>query len=179
MLYAFGFDRLGLVVSDLYFQHPDPPRGQEGPEHGVRLELRRVTAGELRGGGYSARPISVEEPIWRVDLLESVGGRPGSLDRTHHHPRFSGWDESERKFEKELSADPLAWLGERLSDLAGVLDQAGVAADTASAEDLSGFRAAVPEILETVQRLLVRVRAGELGRPPAVPTSGLVRSGWL
>lgn len=179
MLCAFGFDRLGLVVGDLYFQHPDPPEGQEGPEHGVRLELRHIKAGELRGGVYSARPISVEEPIWRVDLLESVGGRPSSLDRTHHHPRFSGWDESEREFDKELSTDPLAWLGERLSDLPGVLDRAGVAADTASAEDLNGFRAAVPEILNTVQRLLARVRAGELGRPPETSSSGLIRSGWL
>lgn len=179
MLYMFGFDRLGLVVSDLCFQHPDPPRGQEGLERGVRLEMRHIKAGELRGSVYSARPISIDEPIWRVDLLESVDGRPGSLDRAHHHPRFTGWDESERKFEKELSTDPLTWLGERLADLTGVLDRAGVAADAVGAEDLEGFRAAVPEILDTVQRLLIRVRAGELARPPAALGPGLIRSSWL
>jgi|SRR5579875_3752594 len=179
MLYAFGFDRLAMLASDLYFQHPDPPKGQEGPEHGVRLELRRIEAGELRGSIYSARPISVEDPIWRVDLLESVGAPPGSFDRTHHHPRFSGWNESERKFEEELSADPIGWLGRKLSDLPGLLAQAGVPAGTASPDDLAGFRLARPEILQATQRLLDRVRSGELGRAPAVPTSGAIRASWL
>lgn len=179
MLYAFGFDRLAVLVSDLYFQHPDPPSGQEGPEAGVRLELRHIEAGELRGSIYSARPISVEEPIWRADLLESVAGQPGSFDRAHHHPRFSGWDEGERMFEEELSADPIGWLGRKLSDLPRLLAQAGVATDTASPDDLAGIRRAVPEILDATRRLLARVRAGELARPPAVPTSGAIRASWL
>ena len=179
MLYAFGFDRLAMLASDLYFRHPDPPAGQEGAEHGVRLELRHLRAGELRGTVYSARPISVEEPIWRVDLLESVAGPPGSFDRTHHHPTFSGWNESEREFTEGLSADPVAWLGEKLLDLPDVLARAGFPADTASAEDLAGIRAAVPEILDATRRLLARVRADELGRAPAVPGPGMIRAGWL
>ena len=44
MLYAFGFERVGVVVGDLYFLDPRPGKGQEGAEHGVRLELR-VLAG--------------------------------------------------------------------------------------------------------------------------------------
>jgi hypothetical protein len=179
MLCTFAFDRLAVVAADLYFQHPDPPKGQEGPEHGVRLELRHVEAGELRGSIYSARPVFLGQAIWRVDLLESVDGRPGSLDRTHHHPRFSGWDESERVFEEELSADPFGWLEKKLLDLPGVLARAGVAADTASPEDLNGLRTAVPEILASVRRMLDRVRAGELARPPAAPVPGFVRSSWL
>jgi hypothetical protein len=179
MLYAFGFDRLAMLASDLYFQHPNPPKGQQGPEHGVRLELRRIEAGELKGSVYSARPISVEEPIWRIDLLESVAGGQGSFDRTHHHPKFTGWDESERMFEEELSADPFEWLGRKLSDLPTVLAQAGAAAGTASADDLAGLRLAAPEILVATRRLLDRVRAGELGRRPAVPPAGLIRCGWL
>lgn len=179
MLYAFGFDRLAVLAGDLYFQHPKPPAGQEGPEHGVRLELRHIRAGELRGSVYSARPISVEEPIWRADLLESVGGKPGSFDRTHHHPRFTGWDESERIFEEALSADPIGWLERKLSDLPSLLAQAGVSVDTASPEDLDGIRGAVPEILDVIRRMLARVRAGELGRPPKAPTVGLIRSSWL
>ena len=50
MLYAFGFERVGVVVCDLYFVNPRAARGQEGAEHGVRLELRlldQVRAGEL------------------------------------------------------------------------------------------------------------------------------------
>lgn len=178
MLYAFGFDRLAVLVGDLYFQHPSPVEGQEGPERGARLELRRIEAGELRGSVYSARPISVEEPIWRVDLLESVHGQPGSLDRAHHHPRFSGWDEGQRVFEDELSADPVGWLRRNLSDLPGLLHQAGVAG-AASPADLAGLRLALPEILAVTQRLLTRVLAGELGRPPAAPTPGVIRVGWL
>jgi hypothetical protein len=36
MLYAFGFERVGVVVCDLYFVNPRAARGQEGAEHGVR-----------------------------------------------------------------------------------------------------------------------------------------------
>jgi len=36
MLYAFGFERVGVVVGDLYFVNPRPAPGQEGAEHGVR-----------------------------------------------------------------------------------------------------------------------------------------------
>ena len=44
MLYAFGFERVGVVAGDLYFVDPSPGKGQEGPEHGVRLELRYLTS---------------------------------------------------------------------------------------------------------------------------------------
>ncbi|MGE0794395.1 MAG: hypothetical protein AB7O29_03490, partial [Acidimicrobiia bacterium] len=80
MLYAFGFDRLGVVVGDLYFVDPAPAPGQEGPEQGVRVELRVVEPGELRGSIYAARPIAIERPVWRGDLLVSVG-RPGTRVR--------------------------------------------------------------------------------------------------
>ncbi|MFN2579451.1 MAG: hypothetical protein ABR607_17420, partial [Pyrinomonadaceae bacterium] len=49
MLHAFGFDRLGVLVSDLYFIDPNPGPNQEGAEQGVRLELRILERGELRG----------------------------------------------------------------------------------------------------------------------------------
>jgi hypothetical protein len=40
MLYLFGFHRIGVVLSDLYFVDPNPNPGQEGAERGVRLEVR-------------------------------------------------------------------------------------------------------------------------------------------
>ena len=58
MLQAFVFERVGVVVGDLYFLDPDPHPGQEGPEHGVRLELRMFGRGELKGTIYSATPAS-------------------------------------------------------------------------------------------------------------------------
>jgi len=188
VLYAFGFERVGVVVGDLYFVDPNPGNGQEGPEHGVRLELRVIGCGELKGTVYSAQPIEVGQPIWRADLLESVAGRPGSFDRTHHHPRFTGWNPGRRVFERELSADPLGWLGTQLADLDALLASAGFPAGTAGPSDAEDLRRAVPEIVDATRRLLGKVRSGELGNPPAgeAPAEGataggpaLVRSGWL
>jgi hypothetical protein len=185
MLYMFGFDQVGVVVGDLYFVDPRPAKGQEGAEHGVRLELRVLERGPLVGSIYSAQPIAVDRPVWRADFLESVDGTPGSFDRTHHHPEFSGWDPNSRVFTRELSADPLGWLSDRLADLDGLLAEGSFPADTAGPDDATELRNAVPEIVDATRRLLDRVRAGELGNPPkAEPVASdgqpaLVRSGWL
>ena len=187
MLYAFGFERVGVLVGDLYHLDPRPAQGQEGAEHGVRVELRVLERGALKGSIYSAQPIEVGQPIWRADLLETVAGRPGSFDRTHHHPVFRDWDPSSRVFVRELSADPLGWLGGKLADLDGLLDAGGFPADTAGPDDARELRAAAPEIVAATARLLDRVRSGELGNPPAgAPGDGaagggpvLARSGWL
>jgi hypothetical protein len=193
VLYAFGFERVGVVVGDLYFVDPNPRDGQEGAEHGVRLELRVLGRGELQGTIYSAQPIEVGQPIWRADLLESVAGHPGSFDRTHHHPAFSGWNPGRRVYVKELSADPLGWLGTQLADLDALLASAGVPAEVAGPSDAGDLRRAVPEIVDVTRSLLDKVRSGELGNPPdgAAPAAGaepdgatgdgpaLVRAGWL
>jgi hypothetical protein len=200
MLYAFGFERVGVVVGDLYFVDPQPTKGQEGAEHGVRLELRVLDRGELRGTIYAATPIEVGKPIWRVDLLESVDGKPGSFDRTHHHPVFSEWNPSKRVFVRELSADPLGWLKNKLADLPDILAGAGFAAGTAGPDDAADLREAAPEIVDATRRLLDKVRAGQLGNPPREPQAvtqadaqadtqadaqadtqepALVRAGWL
>src|SRR5260370_2579811 len=167
MLCAFGFERIGVVLGDLYFVDPSPGRGQEGPERGVRLEVRVLDRGQLKGSIYSAQPIDVGQPIWRVDLLESVEGPPGSFDRTHHHPAFRGWEPGHRVFVKELSANPLGWLGEQLADLEGVLERAGLPPDEAMAVDAASLRACVPEILEATDKLLGKARACELATPPS------------
>ena len=187
VLYVFGFEQVGVVVGDLYFVDPKPAKGQEGAEHGVRVELRVLGRGPLKVTVYSAQPIEVGEPVWRADLLESVVGRPGSFDRTHHHPAFTGWNPGHRVFVRELSADPLGWLGGKLADLDGLLEAGGFPADTAGPDDARELRAAAPEIVDATGRLLDRVRSGELGNPPAgAPAEGvtangpvLVRSGWL
>ena len=189
MLYVFGFERVGVVVGDLYFVDPNPGKGQEGAEHGVRLELRLLGRGELKGSVYSAQPIEVGAPVWRVDLLESVAGPPGSFDRTHHHPAFTGWNPGRRVFVSELSADPLGWLGGKLTGLDALLEEAGFPAGTAGLGDARDLREAAPEIVDAARRLLGKVRTGELGNPPpagvaahaAEPGGGpaLVRAGWL
>ncbi|MFI6505705.1 hypothetical protein [Nonomuraea typhae] len=172
VLYVFGFEQTGVLLSDLYFVDPNPAKGQEGAEHGVRLEVRELDRGELKGSIYSAQPFSAGRPIWRVDLLESVAGRPGSFDRTHHHPEFTDWDPSSRVFDRELSADPLKWLAARLSEADGPLTALG-------GEDRAALREAVPEIVEAAGRLLERVRAGELGAAPPGAQLTNARIGWL
>jgi hypothetical protein len=199
VLYAFGFERVGVVVGDLYFVDPNPREGQEGAEHGVRLELRVFGRGELKGTIYSAQPIEIGQPIWRADLLESLVGRPGSFDRTHHHPAFTGWNPGRRVYVEELSADPLGWLSTQLADLDALLASAGVPAEAAGPSDAADLRRAVPEIVDATRRLLGKVWSGELGNPPggAAPANGaapadgaqldgataggpaLVRAGWL
>jgi hypothetical protein len=184
MLYVFGFDRVAVAVGDLYFVDPEPLPGQEGAEHGVRLELRVIERGEPQGSIYAATPMRVDRPLWRADLLEAVGGKP--FDRTHHHPVFTGWNPGGRVFVRELSADALGWLAVRLADLAGLLAEAQVAPDTAGPDDAAELRRVAPEIVDVTRRLLDRVRAGELGNHPqpdqSVAIDGrqvLVRSGWL
>jgi hypothetical protein len=179
LLYGFGFERLGVVVGDLYFQDPSPAPGQEGAERGVRLELRMLERGQLRGSIYSAQPIAVGRPIWRVDLLESVSGPPASFDRTHHHPRFTDWEPGSRHFVPELSKDPLSWLAGRLTDVESVLDEAGVDHDEVGADDVAQIRAAAPEIMAAVRRLLDGVHRGELAQPPDDSATPAARVGWL
>ena len=53
VLYAFGFERVGVVVGDLYFVDPNPGKGQECPEHGGRVELRVLGRCGLKGSVYS------------------------------------------------------------------------------------------------------------------------------
>lgn len=179
MLYVFGFERFGVVVSDLYFVDPNPRPGQEGAEHGVRLEVRLLDHGELKGSIYSARPIEVGQPVWRADLLESVDGPPGSLNRAHHHPVFSGWDPSSRVFDEKLSADPVAWVGEQLSDLEGIAERAGISPDAQLAADAASLRGRAGEIMTAVGGLLDAIKAGELAAAPAGERPASARVSWL
>jgi hypothetical protein len=113
-----------------------------------------------------------------VDLLESVDGKPGSFDRTHHHPKFTGWDPGPRVYQRELSADPLGWLAGQLADLPAVLERAGMPADVADAGDAGSLRESAPAIVGVTGMMLDKVLAGELGvAPPGDADS--IRAGWL
>jgi hypothetical protein len=183
MLYAWGFERVGVVASDLYFVDPDPAPGQEGAERGVRLEVRLLERPPLTGSIYAAQPIVVGRPVWRADLLESVDGTPGSHDRTHHHPRFRGWEPGRRHFDEALGADPIGWLSETLQDLPTLLAGAEVEADAAGPDDARQLAESAPQIAATVADMLDRVRAGKLGLPPRGVQPGEAvtdaRVGWL
>lgn len=183
MLHAWGFERVGVVAGDLFFIDPDPAPGQEGAEHGVRLEVRLLERPPLTGSIYASQPIVIDRPVWRADLLETIEGEPGSHDRTHHHPRFRGWEPGRRQYDEKLSADPLEWLGEQLADLPGLLEGAGLPADSAGPRDAAEMADAAPQIVGTVRDLLARVRSGELGNPPETapgdPAPAGARVSWL
>jgi hypothetical protein len=178
MLQVFGFDRIGVVLGDIYFIDPAPGKGQEGPERGVRLELRMLQPGDLTGSIYSSRPITIAEPVWRVDLLEAADGPPGSLDRAHHHPLMRNWEPHKRVFDRDLSADPVSWLGTMLADLEGLLGNAGIEVDAELAADADKLRASVPDVQRAVASMLDRVKAGELGTAPDGDLTS-ARVSWL
>ena len=182
MLYAWGFERIGVVAGDLYFQDANPTPGQEGAERGVRLEVRFLERPALTGSIYAAQPIVIDRPIWRADLLESVEGEPGSYDRTHHHPRFRGWEPGTRQFETEMTDDPIAWLTERLRDLPSLLAGAEIDPAEAGPTDALDLEHAAPDIAAAVEGLLARVRKGELALAPSSSPDGgptTARVGWL
>jgi hypothetical protein len=179
MLQVFGFDRIGVVLGDIYFLDPAPGKGQEGPERGVRLELRMLEPGDLTGSIYSSRPITIAEPVWRVDLLEAADGPRGSLDRAHHHPLMRDWEPHKRVFDRDLSADPVSWLGTMLADLEGLLGNAGIEVDAELAADAEKLRASVPDVQRAVSSMLDRVKAGELGTAPDGDDLTGARVSWL
>jgi hypothetical protein len=178
MLQVFGFDRVGVVIGDIYFVDPHPAKGQEGPERGVRLELRLLRPGELGGSFYSSRPITIAEPVWRADLLESADGPAGSLNRAHHHPGMRDWEPRKRVFDRALSSDPVAWLGTQLTDLESLLTQAGIEVDDELAADADRLRGSAAEIQRAVAAMLDKVNAGELARAPEGDVAS-ARVSWL
>jgi hypothetical protein len=178
MLYAFGFGRVAVLASDMYILLPDPLPGQQGAERGVRIEVRLLERGDLRGSIYSAQPIEVGQPVWRADLLEAVDGPPGSFNRAHHHPAFRGWEPGRRVFDPELTASPLQWVGEQLADLEGLLGRAAIPAGDWAAADAKALRECLPEIMDAVGRLLRKVRDTESAPPPGEPAAS-ARVGWL
>jgi hypothetical protein len=179
MLQLFGFDRIGVVLGDIYFIDPHPAKGQEGPERGVRLEVRMLAPGGLTGSIYSSRPITIAEPVWRVDLLESADGPPGSLNRAHHHPKMSDWEPHRRVFDRDLSSDPVSWVGTKLADLEGLLAGAGIDVDAELAADAEKLRASVPDVQRAVSGMLDKVKAGELGTAPEADGLAGARASWL
>jgi hypothetical protein len=176
MLQLFGFDRIGVVLGDIYWVDPDPTHHQ-GPEKGVRLEVRMMAPGELITP-YSSRPITIAEPVWRLDLFEAADGPVGSLNHAHHHPQMTNWEPNGREFDQDMADDPIGWVGRKLADLEGLLAGAGMDVDADLAADADKLRASVPDVQRAVGDLLDRVKAGELGTPPDGEVSG-ARLSWL
>ena len=179
MLWTLAFDSVGVVMSDLYFVDPNLDQGESHAERGVRLELRVFERDELKGSVYSAVPIRVDRPIWRVDLLETADSRPGSLNRAHHHPRFHGWDPGPREFVEELSANPLGWIKGRFAAIEEVLREAQLPEDVhVGSADVEALGTAGPVVVAQLEHLLAEVAAGRAGLAPD-GQGEFVRESWL
>ena len=121
----------------------------------------------------------VVHAVFEADLLETVEGEPGSHDRTHHHPRFRGWEPGRRRFDELVGREPVEWVGEQLGDLDALVARSEVEPSEVDPDDARQLREAVPEILDVVRRLLDRVRAGELAVAPGGSAELGARNGWL
>ena len=84
-----------------------------------------------------------------------------------------------RVFDRDLSADPVTWVGKQLSDLSALLTRGGVDVDESFAADAQNLRDRVPEIMTAVQGLLDDVKAGKLGTAPAGDEPESARISWL
>ena len=86
-------------------------------EHGVRIELRELSAQPHRGSESAAQLVTADRPLWRADLFDRLTDAPGSFGVAHYHPGFSGNEPSPRSWDPELTADPWRWLHDQIAGL--------------------------------------------------------------
>lgn len=146
-------DSLCVSVEDIDFLNPN--RLSDGRERGVRVELRMIESDTRPGSIYVSRGMSVGRGVCRFDLLESA---PGAQDRMHWHPEMTDGTPSQRVFDPELRVDPLAFLGTRLRDGAGLLEMVGVDQPARFAGAAAALAAMVDAIVADVAASLERQR---------------------
>src|SRR5215472_4941471 len=59
-------------------------------EHGARIELRELAPRRHRGSESAAQVITLDRPLWRADLFDSVDSEAAAFSAAHYHPRFHG-----------------------------------------------------------------------------------------
>jgi hypothetical protein len=130
---------------------------EDGTEEiGCRVQLRRLR--EVPSEIPPPQPRRdatwwhIDEPIWRADLFTTVGSVT-PLDASHYHPTFTGVQPCERVFDPTIFPDPHAWMVRRLSDLRGMLEEAGHP-DLAAEIDEGDLAQAMPAILSAIATTL-------------------------
>lgn len=113
-------------------------------ESGARVEIRRVEYEEVAGaaaGVAGLRFLPVSEGIWRADLFRDQGGEI----IYHYHPHFQNGDVGERCLDDQLTADPVGFVIDRLTNLRAVLVDSG-AGDIADQVNYTEVDRALPAI---------------------------------
>jgi hypothetical protein len=162
---AYLYQRIGVVIEDIYFVEPNPDPGEEGPERGVRVEVRHIENHPLSGSRYSAYPIDIRTAIWRADLLGSVAAGPGARDRMHYHPSMADDEPGDRQYDPAIAADPLAWIAKQLVEIETIV-AAKVADISLYQEDLAEIRRQVPMIAQSIEQMMEQVYRMELAHDP-------------
>lgn len=113
-------------------------------ESGARVEIRRVEYEQIPGvaaGVAGLRFLPVSEGIWRADLFRNQDDEIVY----HYHPHFEKGDVGERFFDDRLTADPVGFVIDRLTDLRAVLVDSG-AGDIADQVNYAEVDRALPAI---------------------------------
>jgi hypothetical protein len=146
---VFVFNEIAVIVRHWY------EIGADGREHGTRVEIRRLTPVARRGTESASQVITIDEPIWRADLFDLIGDEPGNFARAHYHHRFDGPEPTDRDWDAQLSADPVAWCRDQLSNLEELAPAAG-ATLTDLALEAHELRAACDRMIDSVTRYVGR-----------------------
>ncbi len=141
MLHAFVFGPIAITVG-YWIQ-----RGIE-TESGARVEIRRVEHDDLPGapaGVAGFRVLPVSHGIWRADLFRNQDGEV----IYHYHPHFEAGDVGERHLDDALTADPVTWVIDRLTDLRPLLIDSG-GQDLLEHVDHAALERALPTIRQAI-----------------------------
>jgi hypothetical protein len=145
--YSFVFDSIALTV----FPWLETP--SDGMEEGSRIEITKVkkNPANLELTRYDPVPLLIEGTVWRGDFFTFHPGERGNWDRTHHHFNVNGNQGlDEREWDKELTADPVAWFERQLDDHFETLLAACGALHLAEGIDREELREAKTAIMASV-----------------------------
>jgi hypothetical protein len=142
---AFVFNEVAVLVRHWY------EIGEDGREHGARVEIRRLVPAPRRGTESASQVVTIDEPVWRADLFDLLGEEPGNFTRAHYHHRFIGPEPTARDWTDGLSTDPIGWCREQLSNLERILSAAKVSL-TDPALEAAELREACERMMDSVIR---------------------------
>ncbi len=119
-------------------------------ESGARVEIRRVEheeIGDAAAGVAGLRLLPVSEGIWRADLFRDQNGEV----IYHYHPHFEKGDVGERSFDDRLTADPVGFVIDRLTNLRALLIDSGAGdlADRVKYAEVTGALEAIRTAIES------------------------------
>lgn len=154
MRQAFFFEKVAVLVGP-WHEPMDPP------ERGARVEVRLLAEEPPRGSRSAAQRMVIDQPVFRADLFDQVGGAPGNLRSAHFHPSFDGVEPCDRHWNDAIQHDPTSWLTAQLGDLRQLLERSGV--DVAGAlwldADAAALRDAVPAVVAALEATWDEVRS--------------------